>query len=246
MGFLARRRAEKAERSYEHALSTWQQETGELKDMIVAAKDPTSASMADGQNITLQLHKGERVFNILQGASLIEPRREPGHYQGGYSGFSFRIAKGVRYHVGGSRGTFTQGAEVPTPIDTGTVTITDQRVVFQGTKQAREWTYDKMLGYQNDARLPWTSIQVSNRQKVSGFLYDKANTVAIRFRLALAIACHQGKEAEFLAHLERELDEHNAVRPTAPALPASGKTCPKCGAANPADAHFCGDCGTKI
>ena len=32
---------------------------------------------------------------------------------GGYSGFSFRIAKGVRYHIGGTRGHYEPGMKTP-------------------------------------------------------------------------------------------------------------------------------------
>jgi hypothetical protein len=140
----------------------------------------------------------------------------PGHWQGGYSGFSFRIAKGVRYHVGGTRGSYAQGEEVPTPIDTGTVTVTDQRVVFQGAKQAREWLFSKLLGYQHSASMPWTALQVSNRQKVSGVLYDKAHAEDFHFTLALALANYRGEVPAFVAHLEAELKEHEATRPAPP------------------------------
>jgi hypothetical protein len=159
--------------------------------------------------------RGERIFFVGQGAALIEPRRQPGHYAGGYSGFSFRIAKGVRCHVGGTRGTYMQGDEVPTPIDTGTMTITNQRVVFQGSKHAREWDFSKLLGVENHTEAPWTALPVSNRQKVSGVLYDAQNAPLVRFRLSLALAHHNNTTSDFAAHLQQELAEHAASRPAA-------------------------------
>jgi len=217
MGFFEKRRQRKAQQTYELALARWQQEDAELRTMV------DEATRFDGltNGVSLQLHEGERVFFVLQGAALIEPRRERGHYQGGYSGFSFRVAKGVRYHVGGTRGTYVQGAEVPTPIDTGTVTITNQRVVFQGSKQAREWAFSKLLGHEDHAEAPWTALPVSNRQKVSGFLYDGEHAPIIRFRLALALAHFNNTTADFAAHIQSELTEHQASRPSSPTAPAT-------------------------
>jgi hypothetical protein len=57
-------------------------------------------SSSDNPNLPLVLRRNERAFFTLRGAGLVESRRGAGHYVGGYSGFSFRIAKGVRYHVG--------------------------------------------------------------------------------------------------------------------------------------------------
>jgi hypothetical protein len=173
----------------------------------------------------VQLTKDERVLGVLQGCALVEPRRAPGHYAGGYQGFSFKIAKGVRYHVGGSRGTYVQGDEQPTVIDRGAVTITTRRVIFEGTKQAREWSFEKLLGVQHDPVRPWTAISVSNRQKVSGFLYHNEHAEDIRFRLALALAVFNDDRGALVADLERQLAEHDAERPTPPTpLPAAGDT----------------------
>ena len=167
--------------------------------------------------IPVVLKHDEHLFYVLEGAQLIEPKRPPGHWVGGYSGFSFRIAKGVRYHVGGTRGHYQQGEERPAPIDMGTVTITDKRVVFQGTRQVREWAFSRLIGYQNDPKIPMTNLEVSNRQKVSGFLYDHEHAESVHFRLALAVAHHTGSVDDLVASLERELAEHEAAKPVQPA-----------------------------
>jgi hypothetical protein len=109
-----------------------------------------------------------------------------------------------------------QGDEVPAPIDTGTVTITNQRVVFQGAKQAREWAFTKLLGYQHDPALPWTAIQVSNRTKVSGVLYDREHADEFHFRLALALANYHDEVAGFAQQLRGEAEAHNEKRPAPP------------------------------
>ena len=82
------------------------------------------------EDVALNLKTGEVAFLQGDGAMLIEPRRLPGTWEGRSQGVSFRVAKGVRYRVGANKGHFVQGEEVPTPIDTGVVTITNLRVVF--------------------------------------------------------------------------------------------------------------------
>src|SRR5579864_7348210 len=131
-GWLKRREHDHAVERWRQDERAWQAEQGQLRSLLTAAQTFQGVSPAEDPRIALQARAGEAVFYSLDGVALIEPRRQPGHWQGGYSGFSFRIAKGVRYHVGGTRGHSVQGAEVPTPIDRGSVTITDQRVVFQG------------------------------------------------------------------------------------------------------------------
>lgn len=211
-GFFSRRRAEEqrrvqaeSSRLVEERQREVEDDRRELLDMIQAITAFPGLTKAESPQIQLQLRKTERAFGVFEGAGLIEPRRARGSYQGGYSGFSFRIAKGIRYNIGGSRGTYMPGEERPTVIDYGCITVTNQRVIFQGPKQSREWAFTKLLGLQHDPQLPWTAIHVSNRQKVSGFLYDDANATEVRFRLALAIAHFNGATAEFEAELRQQL-----------------------------------------
>jgi hypothetical protein len=230
MGFWERRRQRAAARAQQRNTdaqratdANWQSQRAQLVDMIRDAKQFGGFTRAEAPDLTVQLTKDERVLRVLQGCALVEPRRAPGHYSGGYQGFSFKIAKGVRYHVGGSRGTFVPGDEEPTVIDQGVVTITTRRVIFQGSKQAREWSFAKLLGVQHDPTRPWTAISVSNRQKVSGFLYDHEHTADIRFRLTLALAIFNNDRAALVADLKRQLAENDVEHPGGPAaLPGAG------------------------
>ncbi len=224
MGFFERRRqraeahdAEQVANAQRAADAIWQSERTQLVDMVHDAEQYTGVTRAEAPELTVQLTKDERVLSVLRGCALVEPRRAAGHYSGGYQGFSFKIAKGVRYHVGGTRGTYVQGDELPTVIDQGAITITTRRVIFQGAKQAREWSFSKLLGLQHDPVRPWTAISVSNRQKVSGFLYDHEHTADIRFRLSLGLAIFNDDRGSLVADLQHQLAEHDADRPPEPA-----------------------------
>lgn len=159
---------------------------------------------------------GEKAYLTLTGAGLIEPRRLPGHYTGRSQGFSIPVYKGIRYRVGSTKGTFQQGAEVPTPIDTGIVLISDLRVVFAGSKATREWLYPKLIGFHHDDALPWTALQVSNRGTVSGILYTEQAETTVRFRLQLALAQFSGSRATFAASIDQQQADLITAEPTPP------------------------------
>jgi hypothetical protein len=209
--------AHHAQEEYEKALGAWQKEDDALVEYLGEAKELDGFTKEDEPAIPIMLKKDERVFHVLDGAVLIEPRRAPGQWQGGYSGVSFRVYKGVRFHTGGTRGTYVQGEETPTPIDTGTATVTNQRIVFQGTKQVREWVYTKLISEDHSPTLPWTSLPVSNRQKVSGLLYDKEHSEQIRFRMALALAHYNNTVPSLVKQIEQEVAAHRALKPAPPA-----------------------------
>jgi hypothetical protein len=98
----------------------------------------------------------------------------------------------------------------------GTTVMTNQRVVFVGTRQSREWVFDKVLGVQHDEET--TYINVSNRQKVSGYRYPQSYAQLTRFVLDLAMAHHQGTVEALISEWEGYLGELRRSEPT-PALP---------------------------
>lgn len=191
--------------------AAWDAQVAPVREMARLAHDWTGDPVPPEAGILGK--PGERAYLVLDGAALIEPRRLPGHWQGGSQGVSIPIYHGVRYRVGSTKGTYVQGEEVPTPVDTGVVMISDQRTVFAGSKQTREWLYQKLIGFHHDPEHPWTALQVSNRQKTSGILYTEDTEVTVRFRLELAIAQFRGTRAEFAASVDSQLDALLAAEP---------------------------------
>ena len=91
----------------------------------------------------IMLKKGETVHAEMHAGLLKEVKvRE---YQGGYSGFSFRIAKGVRYHTGGTRGRLVVVDTKLETQDEGILSITSQRVVYMGSRKTLEMPYKKLV-----------------------------------------------------------------------------------------------------
>jgi uncharacterized Zn finger protein (UPF0148 family) len=87
--------------------------------------------------------KGEVVHAETQAALMKEVTLR--EFRGGYSGFSFRIAKGVRYHVGGARGrSVVTGTKLVTG-DVGFLSVTSRRTVFVGSKKTVDLPYSKLV-----------------------------------------------------------------------------------------------------
>jgi uncharacterized Zn finger protein (UPF0148 family) len=97
-------------------------------------------------------------------------------YQGGYSGVSFRVMKGVRFHTGGVRGrSVVVGTEVKTD-DTGVLTLTSHRAVFVGANRTVEVQYQKLIGMEVFSN--GVKFNVSNRKNAILFQVESGEVVA--------------------------------------------------------------------
>jgi hypothetical protein len=231
--FKHRHEREAAEQAARHS-EELNAQRAELSSFLEQAKSFSGVDPQTVSELRVQCKRDERVYLCLDGAALIEPRREAGHWEGRSQGVSVRVpgTKSMRYRVGASHGTYVQGVERPTPIDSGQFVITDQRAVFLGQKQTREWAWSKLIGITHAGDAPWSAIAVSNRAKVSGVAYDQMHERAIRFMLDLAVARANGTADNLVRELTGALDEVQgellaATPPSAPLPPpppATGST----------------------
>jgi Protein of unknown function (DUF2510) len=222
MLFGRKRRAEKEAAAKAQAGS-------ELRSSIIDLIRIADGGTAEVTGWPLMLKAGERLVNALSPGGLFEPRREAGHWSGRSAGFSVPVADGVRFRIGKSAGTYVQGADKPTIIDTGDISFTTQRVVFQGGKYTREWLFSKLIGITHDASQPCTAIQVSNREKTSGIVYQGRSPDLVRLHLAVAVAIFNGEGAEVVQELRDKLNDLDTAVPPEPssgALPPQTTTAP--------------------
>jgi hypothetical protein len=189
---------------------------------LISGLKPGTVPLArmQGESTTtgeLVLGPGEAVFYTVTGCSLNEDRRTKGHYQGRSSGVSIPVAgiggRSVRYRVGTSKGHYVQGTPTPTAIDTGTVYITNKRVVFQGRRQTRECAFAKLIGIHHDDRDGSSTISVSNRQKPTIIHYGPNLSGHFDFRLDLALAHFRGNVDQFVRQIRGDLARIDAARP---------------------------------
>ncbi len=207
----------RALKAHATALATWKSERDAQAELLELAEDFEGVDSDE-----IMLKSGERLFLQVSDVALIEDRVRGGHYEGRSKGVSVPIGsiggRSVRYHVGAQKGHYVSGAPTPTSIDTGTVYITNQRVIFAGSKQTRECVFTKLIGVQHDGDS--TTFAVSNRQKPTTIFYGASVSSAFDFRLELALAHFKGDETGIVAQLKSDLDALDAERPSDPALPS--------------------------
>ena len=113
------------------------------------------------------LRAGEAYVYHLDSVALIEARRGTRVTTRRTDAFTVALAKGFYYTAAGGKSVSPEPDDELRTIDSGRVTFTNQRVVFVGSKQTREWDFSKLLGWDEGPGGQLT-IAVSNRQKVSG------------------------------------------------------------------------------
>jgi hypothetical protein len=99
-------------------------------------------------------YAGELPFNFQKGESLVwvfpsatyYEQRVRTHYEGGYQGVSFRVAKGVYYRVGGFKG-HPVSTTTMVNLGQGTLGITDKHIYFAGPSKSFRVKYDKIVSF---------------------------------------------------------------------------------------------------
>jgi hypothetical protein len=200
-----------AGQKHEAAVKEWTDEMQQLLGLLAAASGKSAGGVT-----ALILKSGEVGVAQVNSVGLVEERRGAGQWQGMTQGVSFPIGKiagrPVRYRVGSTRGHFVQGAPVPTTVDTGTMTITNQRIVYQGAKRTAECAFSKLLGIKHSG--DGISISVSNRQKPTVLFYGHAIDDWVTNHLTLALALFNGDGNAAKAQIEAQINELQASKPT--------------------------------
>ena len=144
------------------------------------------------EDTVFSLEKDEVLIYHLDNVVLTEYRSNGSTYSGGYAGVSFRVAKGVRLNTGRTGGTSTRNPETSQPIDTGDLTVTNQRVVFSGANQVRVFDLDKVVNMEAGPNGLTVSISVSNRERTSGLESANLDDISPGMAVSLATAWHDG------------------------------------------------------
>jgi hypothetical protein len=97
-------------------------------------------------NPPVNLQFGEKAYFVVS-AQLLEERVVGRRYEGGSSGVSFRIMKGISYRVGASRGRSVSVRGV-VPVSSGWFCITSQRLIFSGNAKSFAVDRKKVLSTQ--------------------------------------------------------------------------------------------------
>lgn len=109
----------------------------------------------------LMLKRGEVAY-LQVDASLLKEVIDR-EWQGRSSGYSFRVVKGVRYHVGATRGHQVVVGSHSEVADRGSLWVTSQRAAFIGARQTIDLPHSKLLQVQ--VYTDGIRFNVSNRKQ---------------------------------------------------------------------------------
>lgn len=214
MGFLDRlkegrdrRRQDRASAAYKSHVEVWLRACQRATELCLVARRPGVRS----SDAPVQLWEGERLLVWWTGAELIAPKNTVVR---NWTSASYRIGKKTTVRAGTS--TTYSTIDKPTPIDRGTMAITDRRVLFLGRTRSIDWQFRRLLGVTHDDSGTWTALHVSNRQRLQGVGYPRSHGDDVRFYVALAVALYRGEEGEFSSTLEADALELLASPPTPP------------------------------
>lgn len=149
------------------------------------------------------------MFAQVTGAGLEVYRKTPGQYRGKSQGISIPIGHignyPIRYHVGTTHGSVSLSSTEEAVIDTGNFYVTNQRIIFEGSKKTIECKFNKLLSVHHDTDKGETTFSVSNRQTPTIILYGKDAVIPIVFRIELALAHYKGAVPEIVGRYEEML-----------------------------------------
>lgn len=214
VGFLDRvregrndRREHRLARAYTRQVDDWLRQCQRAIELSLVAQRPGVSAA----NAPVELWEGERLLMWWTGAELISPKNT---IVRNWTSASYRVGKKTTVRAGTS--TMHSTIDRPTPIDHGTLAITDRRVLFLGRTRSIDWQFRRMLGVTHDASGSWTAIHVSNRQRLHGIGYPRSRGDDVRFYLALAAALYRGEESDFARTIEADTLELVSSPPSPP------------------------------
>lgn len=118
--------------------------------------------------------KGEVVHAEMN--AILMKHQTQREYAAGYSGFSFRVTKGVRYHVGGARGHSVVTGTKLVASDAGILAVSSQRVAFMGADKTIEMPYSKIVNI--NVFTDGIQFHLSNRQSAPLFQLENGEVIA--------------------------------------------------------------------
>lgn len=156
--------------------------------------------MADGtiedEDYVFSTQKDEVVIARVNQTMLKEFRSNGSTRSGGYGGVSFPIFGRVRGNVGGYSGQSRRNPEESTPIDVGTSTYTNKRIVFAGENVVREFDLSKLVNLEAGDNGITLTIAVSNRDKASVLASINFDDLTPGIAASIAVAYQEGGKAE--------------------------------------------------
>ena len=162
----------------------------------MAILDRMPQGIIDDEDYVFAKRKDEVVIARVNETMLKEFRSNGSTRTGGYGGVSFPLFGRVRGNVGGYSGQTVRNPEESTPIDVGTSTFTNQRIVFAGDNVVREFELSKLVNLEAGDNGITLTIAVSNRDKASVLASVNFDDLTPGIAASIAVAYQEGGKAE--------------------------------------------------
>jgi hypothetical protein len=146
------------------------------KNLIVSAISEGKLPITMENSTGLLLKKDETINLVLTGVNFLEPRAVR-YTQGGGAGASYRVSKKVTLRTGGLAAKSRSVDEIK-KIDTGTLTITNKKIVFSGSIKTITIDLRKLVDL-----TPYTdgvATRRENKQKTEYFTNTHKTTLNIK------------------------------------------------------------------
>ena len=220
---FTRRRSEKkyqrALAAHNAELALWNTEEDQLNEMLTIVRDSLAGNYAkhfvDMNDYGFMMTKDEFPIAHIEGVAYLEIVRSPTRYSGGYGGVSFPIFGRVRINTGRTGGKVIPGDESISPTDQGNALVTNDRIMFTGSKRTHEWKFEKLISMTHTAQ-GYTVFAPAGRGKPAGLGYGVSVSSEVQFRLELAAAFALGTLDRFEQELSTEQMHHRDERPIPP------------------------------
>ncbi len=169
-------------------------------------QDAILASMADGvtpeEGFAFAVKPNEVVIARVNETILKEYRSTGSTSTGGFGGVSLPLFGNVRANVGGYKGSSRRNPETSEPIDVGTSTYTNQRIVFAGDNVVREFDLSKLVNLEAGDNGITLTISVSNRDKTSVLASVNFDDLTPGIAASIALAYQEGGKAKAQEKIE--------------------------------------------
>lgn len=169
-------------------------------------QDDILASMLDGvtpeEDFAFAVKPNEVVIARVNQTILKEYRSTGSTSTGGFGGVSLPLFGNVRANVGGYKGSSRRNPETSEPIDVGTSTYTNQRIVFAGDNVVREFDLSKLVNMEAGDNGITLTISVSNRDKTSVLASVNFDDLTPGIAASIALAYLEGGKAKAQEKIE--------------------------------------------
>mgnify|MGYP006318275787 FL=1 len=195
--------------SLEVNLAHWQAHVSQLADIAQRARDWQGIEPSATGEFTTQ--SDEHVYLQLPAVSLVKRPNTANDKL--FNGGSVPKYVGPRILGTPTAGTYDTNQSAPTPTDIGTLVVTDQRFIFQGSVQVLDWPLSTLGAFSHCAHRPWTELLGADDQLVSRLGYSAEQSDEVRFCFDLALAVFAGERDEFASAVRRAYQQALVTKP---------------------------------